>query len=197
MVITNMKRTIILEVILTIAVIILFILHFSTKEKKTAINLSNNGSCTMAFVNVDSILMNYVFSQKLHEEFTRSQETFINEYTVMRAALEEKVSRFQEKVKRGEFSTKEQVIIEQDRIASDQEALAKLDQELSNKLTEIQSKNSKTVIDSLLSAIKRYNSVNKYKYIVNSINILEAEQTTNISKDILEMLNSEYSNSTK
>ncbi len=190
-----MKRTIILEIILVIAVIILFILHFSNKAEKTEINISNDGNNIMAFVNVDSVLMNYVFSQKLHEEFAKSQETFINEYATMRSALEDKVSRFQEKVKRGGFSTKEQVKIEQDKITSDQENLAKLDQELSNKLNEIQSKNSKIVIDSLLSAIKRYNNVNKYKYIVNSINILEADQTANISSDILEMLNNEYSNS--
>ncbi|MFV0289415.1 MAG: OmpH family outer membrane protein [Mangrovibacterium sp.] len=186
-----MKNTnLILNLVLLVAVAILFALHFSgsktTKESAPALDLA------IAYVNTDSILMNYELSLALHEELTKSQTSYTNEYAKKRSDWEVKATRFQEKVQRGGFLTEERAVQERNQLTNEQDELMKLDQELSSKLAEMQNKNTNTVIDSLMSAINRYNSTKKYAYILSSNSILATDGGINVTADILKILNDEY-----
>ncbi|MFV0365318.1 MAG: OmpH family outer membrane protein [Mangrovibacterium sp.] len=193
-----MKNNLIFNSILSVAVVVLFILHFTCKSASTGsqhhANLSEE--ITIAYVNTDSILLNYELSRVLHEELTTSQSSYTDEYAKKRTAWESKATKFQEKVQRGGFLTEERAIQERDQLASEQEELMSLDQELSNKLAEMQSKNTTQLIDSIMSAIKRYNMDQKYSYIFSANSILVGHDASNITADILKMMNEEY-NSTK
>ena len=68
---------------LAVAVIALFILHFTSKSSSGGTNkkelsvLLNDSSITLpvAYVNVDSLLMNYNFAKDLNESLLRKEES--------------------------------------------------------------------------------------------------------------------------
>ncbi len=190
------NKNLIFNLALLVAVIILFVLHFTNKCTSTANNEQGgkltSGELSVAYVNTDSILLNYELSLKLHEEFTKNQASYTDEYTKKRSNWESKAAQFQEKVQRGGFLTEERAIQERNRLASEQEELMKLDQELSNKLAELQNKNSNQVIDSVMSALNRYNKDKKYSYILSANAILVGQGNANVTADILKMMNDEY-----
>lgn len=190
------NKNLIFNLALLVAVIILFVLHFTNKCTSTAHNEQSgkltSGELSVAYVNTDSILLNYELSLKLHEEFTKNQASYTDEYTKKRSNWESKAAQFQEKVQRGGFLTEERAMQERNRLASEQEELMKLDQELSNKLAELQNKNSNQVIDSVMSALNRYNKDKKYSYILSANAILVGQGNANITADILKMMNDEY-----
>ncbi|MFV0522458.1 MAG: OmpH family outer membrane protein [Mangrovibacterium sp.] len=188
------NSNLILNVVLIIAVITLFALHF-TSNKQVAGNISSNLSSrdiTIAYVNTDSILLNYELSQVLHEEFTKNQTSYTDEYSKKRSAWESKAARFQEKLQRGGFLTEQRANEEREQLTNEQNDLVKLDHELSTKLSDMQNENSSQLVDSIMSAIKRYNKDKKYSYIFSASGVLIGDGSTNITADILKMMNDEY-----
>ncbi len=188
---------IVLNIILFIAIAILFGLYFSLSKSlcssgdKACTDLESPGNShpRIAYINTDSLLLNYELSQKLHSDFSKSQESYTNEYAKKRTSWEEKAARFQEKVQRGGFLTEERAIQERDRLASEQNELIKLDQELSTKLNELQAINSNLVVDSLMATVKRYNIDKKYSHIFTASSLILGNEASNITSDILEMMN--------
>lgn len=193
-----MKNTsLILNLVLLAAVVVLFILHF-TSGKPTGPNAettSGAGQLTdlkIAYVKVDSLIVNYDLAQKLHDDFTKNQEAYTKEYANRRSKFEEQAAAFQEKLQRGGFLTEERAVQERDRLAIEQNEILKLDQELSQKLAEMQNANNQQLVDSLLNYLKTYNKNNKYTYIFNSSGILVGDEACNITKEILTGMNTQY-----
>ncbi|MFV0554468.1 MAG: OmpH family outer membrane protein [Mangrovibacterium sp.] len=189
-----MKKNLIINLVFAVAIAALFILHFtSNKSGNTGSdNHASSTELTMAYVNVDSILMHYELSLALHEEFTKNQASYTDEYAKKRSAWETKAARFQEKVQRGGFLTEERAIQERNQLASEQEELIQLDQELSNKLAEMQNKNTNQVIEKVMTTIEKYNKEKKFTYIISANSLLAADGALNVTADILKIMNDEY-----
>lgn len=192
-----MKGTsLIVNVVLFIAVIVLFILHFAGNNKGDAVakvkNVEAKGGLKIAYVKADSVVLNYDLSQDLHNEFTKKQEAYTNEYGKKRQSFEKEVAAFQEKYQRGGFLTKERAQQEQDRLVSKENEIKKLDQELSTKLATIQQENSQKIMTNLSDFLKRYNEKAGYDYILTESSILLGPDTNNITSEVLSALNEEY-----
>lgn len=198
-----MKGTsLIVSVILAVAVLVLYILHFtgagSGKSKPDGQEGSGTtGSLKIAYVKADSLILNYDLAQFLHEEFTKKQEAFTSEYGAKRSAFEREASEFQQKLQRGGFLTEQRAVQERDRLVGKEQEITRLDQELSTKLAEMQQANQKQLIDSLINYLKVYNAAGKYDYILNSADILIGPETENITKDVLSKMNTRYQASKK
>ncbi len=198
-----MKGTsLIVSVALAVALLVLYVLHFTgtgTGKTKTNGNVSreNDGSLKIAYVKADSLILNYDLAQYLHEEFTKKQETFTNEYGAKRNAFEREANEFQQKVQRGGFLTEQRAVQERDRLLGKEQEIARLDQELSAKLAEIQQTNQKQLIDSLINYLKVYNAAGKYDFILNSADILVGPESENITKEVLGKMNDRYAASKK
>jgi len=191
------STSIILYAILFVAVIVLFILSFSSNGKKenTLKSEMTKGQSTnikVAYIKADSLIINYELAQDLHDEFTKSQESFTKEYSEKRTNFEKQASEFQSKVKRGGFLTEQRAIQERDRLAGEQQKIENLDQELSKKLSDIQNANSQQLKDSLMYYLNEYNADKKYDYIFNASGILVGDENHNITKEVLDALNSRY-----
>jgi len=191
------STSIILYAILFVSVIVLFILNFSSNGKKE--NTVKNetikeqyGKMKVAYIKADSLILNYELAQDLHDEFTKSQEAFTKEYSDKRSNFEKQAADFQAKVKRGGFLTEERAIQERDRLSGEQQKIVNLDQELSKKLADIQNANSQQLMDSLMNYLKEYNAEKKYDYIFNASGILIGDENQNITKEVLDALNSRY-----
>jgi len=193
------STSIILYAILFVAVIVLFILSFSSNGKKENTLKSEKSmrqltNMNVAYLKADSLILNYELAQDLHDEFTKSQESFTKEYSEKRTNFEKQAADFQAKVKRGGFLTEQRAVQERDRLSGEQQKIVNLDQELSKKLSEIQNNNSKQLMDSLMNYLKEYNADKKYDYIFNASSILIGDENQNITKEVLDALNSRYPN---
>ncbi|MGD9930490.1 MAG: OmpH family outer membrane protein [Mangrovibacterium sp.] len=193
-----MKNTsLILNLVLLVAVIVIYVLHFSTGNKPVAgegavSGTGELGDLKIAYVKVDSVIVNYDLAQQLHDSFTKNQEAYTKEYASRRTKFEQEAASFQEKVQRGGFLTEQRAVQERDRLVGEEQEILKLDQELSGKLAELQNTNNQQLVDSLMNYLKVYNAGKKYAYIFNSSGILIGDDAHNITKDVLEALNARY-----
>lgn len=193
-----MKNTsLILNVILALAIVGIYVLHFSSKDSESAVadqpaSSASNTDLKIAYVKVDSLILNYDLAQELHATFSKNQEAYTKEYADKRSSFEKRAAEFQEKVQRGGFLTQDRAIQERDRLVSEEQEILSLDQELSTKLAEMQSANNKQLIDSLMSYLKEFNANKNYDYIFNAGDVLIGDEAHNITKEVLDAMNARY-----
>lgn len=192
----------IISVVLFIAVAVLYVLHFTGNKPNSSASTesrpaSGTGGIRIAYVKADSIIMNYLLAEDLHDEFTKKQEAYTTEYGTKRQAFERDAAAFQEKLQRGGFLTEQRAIQERDRLLGIEQEVTKMDQELSGKLAEMQAGNNQQVLDSLMNCINEYNVGNKYDYIFNASNILVGNEADNITGVILKRMNEKYKGKSK
>lgn len=193
-----MKNTsLVLIIVLFIAVGVLYILHFSGSKsngpgKKSGKEGNGSSALTIGYIKVDSLVVNYDFAQEMHDGFAKQQEAFTKEYGEKRSLFESQAASYQEKVQRGGFLSQERAAQERDRLVAEEQKITKLDQELSQKLSQIQAENNKQLLDSIMNYVKIFNKDKKYSYILNSSEVLIGDDSNNITKEILFGLNTRY-----
>ena len=198
------KLPLIMSIIALVGVVILFVLFILGKQgneksdQQSTKSTPVEGGLKIAYLQTDSVLLNYELSIDLNEDYIDKQKQYSNEYANKRKSVEQKAAAFQEKVQRGGFLTEERAMRERDRILAEQQEVQQLDQELSNKLATMEQKINGQLIDSIKSYVETYNKTHQYDYIFsNNGNIIVGAQPYNITKDILEGLNDRYFKSKK
>jgi len=196
------KSSLIVTIVMAAAIVLIYVLHFTSGISKSPAKSPDKAAgdhtgLKIAYIKVDSLILNYDLAQDLHDVFTQKQEAYTKEYSDKRSKFEEQAAAFQEKVQRGGFLTQERAIQERDRLAGEEQNIAKLDQELSGKLAQHQNDNNKQLLDSLINYLKIYNAGKKYDYILNSGDILIGDDAYNITKSVLDALNARYAKSKK
>ncbi|HKJ77963.1 MAG TPA: OmpH family outer membrane protein [Prolixibacteraceae bacterium] len=190
--------SIIVSLVALVAVIILYVLHFTADNEAEVQTVrervsASDGSLKIAYVKADSVILNYDLAQALHEDFTKKQEAYNTEYGSKRQSFEKEAASFQEKLQRGGFLTEQRAVQERDRLVGKEQEILKLDQDLSKRLAEMQADNNRQILDSLMNYLKDYNKIGKYDYIFNGSNILIGEEAHNLTSEVLQALNERYS----
>jgi outer membrane protein len=196
------NASLILNIVLVVAVLVIYILHFNSKNSNETVTGDSGqpvsqSDLRIAYVKVDSLIVNYELAQELHDSFTKNQEAYTKEYAEKRTTFEKQATAFQEKVQRGGFLTQDRAIQERDRLMGQEQEIQRLDQELSTKLSEMQAKNNQQLIDSLMKYLEEYNADKKYSYILNAGDILIGDEAHNITKTVLETMNARYNENKK
>ena len=196
-----MKNSTIVNIVLALAVAGLYIIYFAgnIKGKSTQDDLvkGTNNPLTVAYVKMDSMLFTYELAKKLNAEFSEKKEAYRKEYTDKRIRFERDAATFQEKVQRGGFLTEDRARQEQERLVGLQQEIQKLDNDLTQKLSEMQGMINQQIVDSISSFLKSYNEVKKYDIILNSASMLEGSAQYNITKEVTQGLNARYKSSAK
>ena len=193
-----MKGTsLIVNVVLFVAIAVLYVFYFTGNRANGSVveNRSNNagsGEVKIAYIKADSIFLNYDLSQDLHDDFTKKQEGYMVEYNTKRQAFEREAVAFQEKVQRGGFLTEQRAVQERDRLLGREQEILQLDQDLSNRLADLQEANNQRLLDSLLNYVEILNVQKKYDYIFNSADILIGSDAYNLTSEVLLALNARY-----
>jgi outer membrane protein len=191
--------SLVVSVILFVAVAVLYVLHFTGNGNIVQGNPVANGDGTsegglkIAYVKADSVILNYDLSQDLHDEFAKNKEAYTTEYGAKRQSFEKEAAAFQEKLQRGGFLTEQRAVQERDRLMGKEQEIMKLDQELSNKLAEMQQTNNQQILDKLMAYLEKYNESAQYDYIFNGADVLVGDEAHNITAEVLKALNEEYS----
>lgn len=190
--------SLVVSAILFVAVAVLYVLHFTgngSNTQSSQVRSSNGefaGGLRIAYVKADSVILNYELSQDLHDDFTKKQEAYTTEYGTKRQLFEKEAAAFQEKLQRGGFLTEQRAVQERDRLMGKEQEILKLDQELSNKLAELQQANNQQILDKLMDYLKKYNETAQYDYIFNGADVLIGNEAHNITGEVLTALNEEY-----
>ncbi|MGB4414432.1 MAG: OmpH family outer membrane protein [Paludibacter sp.] len=198
----SMKNlSLILNAVLAIAVIFLFVKVFSNNPKAPSDRAIftkdsvNPGKLPIAYVNVDSLLLNYQFAKEANESLIKKQEDSRLNINTKARQLQTEMSEFQRKLEANAFLSRERAEQEQTRLLKRQQDLQDLDKELSQQLMQVQQKMSEQLRDTINSFLKAYNKDNRYEIIFSNTsddNILFATEEYDITSEITKLLNERY-----
>ena len=187
--------------VLAVAVIILFVMHFtSKKDSKGSTIITANGEpkevLPVAYINVDSLLMNYNYSKDLNERIVKVQEDYRADINQRTNSLRNEAADFERKMNNNAFLTRERAEQEGSRLQKKQQELQEYAYKKDQELTEMQMDLNTQLRDTIVSQLRVYNEVKGYQIIFSNTmgdNILLADPMYDITTDFLEVLNKNYS----
>jgi outer membrane protein len=194
--------SLVLNAVLILAVIILFILVLGKKNNNAATGEIRYNDSTfsnrlpIAYVNIDSLLLNYQFAKESNENLMKKQEDSRLDLNVKARQLQEEMAEFQRKLQNNAFLSRERAESEQNRLMRKEQDLQQLNAKLSQELMDVQQKVSEQLRDSINIFLKAYNKDKKFELILSntsSDNILIANDAYDITKEVTEELNKRYS----
>lgn len=196
------QKSIIINVIFGICIIVLFVLHFTDKKGSTEtmgiIGTDSMGvaiKMPVAYVNVDSLLINYAYSKDLNEVLLRKRENAQATLTQKARQLETEMAEFQKKHENNAFLSEQSFKSQQQRLLKKQQDLQVLEENLSKQLMQDQQVMNEQLRDSIYNFLKRYNLDKKYQIILSNTmndNIMIADPAYDITNEIVELLNKNY-----
>ena len=189
--------------LLAVAVIILYILHFSSKSscnmgnKRDLSSLLNDSSITLpiAYVNVDSLLLNYNFAIDLNESLLRKQENTRATLNQRQSQINAAAQDFDRKLRNNAFLSPERAQQEQERILKMNQDYQQLAERLTQEFLIEQEKLNIQMEDTIKVRMKEFNQSHKYEFIFSNrttSTILFADKKYDITEDVIDFLNSKY-----
>jgi outer membrane protein len=186
--------------VLAVAIVVLYILYFMGNKQETVTKTisQDEGPATVlpvAYVNVDSLLLNYNYAKDLYEIQIRSEENARLNLSQKMKELEQEVLEFQRKVENNVFLTRERAAQEQQRLQKKDQDLQELNQRMTTELMTESQRMSELLRDTLVSQLKAFNKDRGYQIIMsntNGDNILLAEDAYDITTELIDMMNKIY-----
>jgi len=190
--------------ILAIAIVVLFVLVLRNKSSNTTarqVVRGNDsiiaGKLPLAYVNIDSLLLNYQFAKDANESLIKKQENSRLTINSRAQSLQTEMAEFQKKLEANAFLSRERAEQEQARLLKKQQDLQQLDGKLSQQLLQDQQKMSEELRDTINAFMKDYNKDKKYEMIISntsSDNVLYAAEGYDITAEVIKMLNARCAN---
>ncbi|MBN2765796.1 MAG: OmpH family outer membrane protein [Paludibacteraceae bacterium] len=193
--------SLILNAVLAVAVIVLFVKVFSGNSTLPGVgSASSKDSASLsgmpiAYINVDSLLLNYTFAKEANESLIKKQEDSRLNINTRARQLQNEMSEFQRKLENNAFLSRERAEQEQNRLMKRQQELQELDGQLSQQLMQTQQKMSEELRDTINSFLKDYNKDGKYQLILSntsSDNVLFATPGYDITNEVTKILNERF-----
>jgi outer membrane protein len=186
------------NVILTVAVVVLFALHFSSKKQGgiTAVAgaAGTSGELNVVFFNSDSLMDQYQMfkdERAIMEQKTKDAESrLIGE----QKKFEKEANEFQQ---RAQFLTITDKEAKQEKLYREQQRLMQMEQTLSSDLQKEEAEVSKRIFDTIEVFLKDYAKENNYTYVLSYTRgggIWYADQSLDVTPAILKELNDRYKN---
>lgn len=207
----NKNFSLILNIVLLIAVIVLYYLHFSSCNNACAITAATSDSTVAAkpivmtpkeikaskivYINSDVLNEKYDFVKDLVASAQAKQQRMESVYQRKGQEFQQKYADFQQKASSGLLS-ENQTKSAQEELAKGKEELDNMEAQLQELQNEFQKSNDevrKTVVD----YVKEYNKTGQYNYILTYTDgpggvVLLANDSLDITNDIIEGLNAQY-----
>ncbi len=187
--------------VLAIAIVILFVMHFSGNKETGVVRLVANegdpstGLMPVAYVNVDSLLENYSYARDLNEIILKKAENSRASVNQKAASLQKEMEDFQRKITNNAFLTQERAEQEQQRLLNKRQELQDLDTRLSQELMAEQQRLNEQLRDSIVNQLRVFNQDKGFQVIFSNTagdNILLANDAYDITAELLDYLNKNY-----
>ncbi len=199
-----MKKNLLLtfNFVLLIAVIILFILVLGKKTTNSKSgnflksDSTENVTLPIAYINTDSLLLNYEFAKESNEKLLKKQENSRLTLNTKAKRLQKEMSDFQRKLNAQAFLSRERAEKAQAEILRKQKNLQETEARLTQKLIKEQQKVSEQLRDTINLFLKEYNKDGRYEMIINNNmatdNVLYAKDIYDITDEVVKALNKRY-----
>lgn len=165
-----------------------------SKEKAPAANVvaapANGGGLKIAYVDVDSILLNYNWWRDMDRKLTEKAEAAKTKMNQKLMKHQKDVEEFQKKVKYNGFLSQERAQQEANRIGANEQKLQQEAQKLEAEMAQEAMQYNKQLMDSINNFLSIYNETAGYDFILNKP--LKADPQYNVTKQIVDGLNARY-----
>ena len=189
--------------ILAVALIVLYVLHFASNSSGKDASGNNMGAFSadssatlpIAYVNVDSLLLNYNFAKDLNEALMRKEEGSRASLIQRQRQLQSAVEDFERKRQNNAFLSTDRELQERQRILKMQQDYEQVAQRLTQEFTLEQQKLNMEMEDTIKVRLKEFNKTRGYQMILSNTgtaNILLADKKYDVTKDVIDFLNKKY-----
>ncbi len=192
--------SLVLNVVLALAVVALFVLHFTgigapgKKPVASALQAGMSDGNSIYFVQIDSVIGNFDMAKDLADQLETKFNSSDATLKAKQSTYEKEVGDYQYKAQRGLITRTEAQGIEQG-LYQKQQDLVQLQQQLSAEINEEQVVMNRKVIDAIMAYMKENSTQFNYKYVLGTSfggNILYANDSLDITKAIIQGLNEKY-----
>jgi outer membrane protein len=181
--------------ILALAVIVLFVLHFSGKDNEVVENKPiQPGVLKVAYVFVDSVLANYEYYKILTDRLVAKKSNLERELTGKGEAFKKEVADFQYKVEK-KLITSWDAETRQKQLTEQQQVLVNLQGDMQDKLAQEEQTVTIQLHDSVITAVNEINSKLGCNLVLSNTfggGLLYADDYMNITKQVLDHMNESY-----
>lgn len=192
--------SVVLNVVLLVAVGILYVLYFvghggSAQSGNSGVEQSAKSAANIVYINTDTLLTNYMLSIELNEAFLKRQEERRTELNIKAKELDQQAKEFQRKLENNGFISRARAEDAQRELMMKEQKLQQLQQEMSDKMMREQSELNKKLFDSITTFLAEYNKEKGYEIVLSTTlggNVLFAQQGYDITKDVVSLLNAQY-----
>lgn len=195
---------IIFNSILAIAVIVLYILHFTAKPQgpvfvsaSDSTILSSAQPFATAYVNGDSLLENYEYFKNAKKDFEAKTLRTEKQIEAKRGVLEREFANYQQT---GASMTADQRAKVEESLMRKEQELRLFSENEAAKLQEEQNKFNEQLFDKVSDYLKEHTKDKSYKMVMNftkGSGILYANDSLNITSEVLKGLNEQYKSKKK
>lgn len=162
---------------------------------------SSNTGLKIAYINLDTLLLNYHFWNDVTESMLKKEENARATLNRNMKDLEKESQEFKRKIENNAFVSQDRAQQEYNRISRKEQDLESLQSRLSTELANESAKNELILRDSIKSYIREYNKVKGYNMILTNTgglnSVLYADPLFNITQEIIDGMNTRYNFSGK
>jgi len=187
-----MKSNVIFQILIALAVLVLYILHFSGSKGLSGESLdSTTSGSSIYYINIDTLNSKLDFLVEKQAMLEQKEVEAEDKFREKAAALERDINAYQREAQGGYMTPKQ--------MQSKEQALGRRQQQLMQERDSIASSllmESQQINDQLMKKLKKYldefNKVNEAQFILaysESSNILHADPSKDITKQILAKMN--------
>lgn len=185
--------------ILATAVVALFVLFFvdknAAKTQVTDVTEVAEGNLPIAYLNVDSLLVNYTFAQEAQERLMTKQEDARLKLNTKARTLQNEMQDFQRKLDNNAFLSQERAQSEYQRIQKKQQDLEELEAKLTQDILEENQALNLQLADSLTAFLESFNADGRFHVILSNAakdNVLMADPAYDITSTVVNGMNARY-----
>ncbi|MDR2496814.1 MAG: OmpH family outer membrane protein [Tannerellaceae bacterium] len=185
---------------LAIAVVILFVLHFTDRRPGAPDSSADTAGEVMtdmpvAYINMDSLLQNYNYAKDLNEVILSREEHVRANLNQQTAALESEAIDFRRKLDNNAFLTRERAEQEQQRLMKKEQELKISENRQTQELLAEHQRLTEQLRDTLISQLRVFNRAKGFRIIFSNTakdNIILADDVYDITNELVVYLNNKY-----
>lgn len=188
------KAQLFLNVFFLIAIVVFAVLFFKAHSGGCDSKKATKGNLSIAYINSDTLWEKYEYVKKNMAELDTFKAALQNTFNLKQVAFQKAQTDAEAKDKKGLFSAIERQRVSA-QLAQQNQELMQLNQELTTKLSQKTQAMELTVQDTILATLKRYNKDKKYTYILQYVkgnSVLIADESLDITSDVVKLLNKNY-----
>ena len=194
------KLQLILNIVLFLAVAVLFFFQFSSPDKvakeqsEASFIIADSTGFVVAYIEFDSVLLKYEMFNDLQGELMDKQTKAEAELNSKSQSWEKRAADYQDKMSKGLITRTNAAQIEQ-QLYQEQQNLLQLRDQKTRELAEEAAVMERQVRYAIVEFLEEYNADKKFKYILGKSfgsNIMYASANLDVTSEVLDGLNQQY-----